>query len=405
MIQKSQSVRLEPLLVIAFLSLADTSFVSPILSAYARSIGASSFEAGLIVGIYPIVAIPATIFMGYLIDRVGRKKILAPLFIGDAISIYLYSLSQAPWQLMLVRALNSIFDSGIFPASISIFRDAISGRRVGRYMGLYWVFVSTAVAIGSSTATALVASMGFGVVFVLLSILMIFGLIASILARDVYPTSRARRDVSFSVLRGYLAKLVPSYIAAFALYISIGAVTGSLSSNLARYLGLDLRSAGVATGIYMAIASLIAIPANIVAGLISDRRGARSALSIGLAFLLVSMAVLSLRLDPAARYIAATAQGMAIAIVFVASSQIATDVPETARASSAAILSVMLLLGVAIGSPVTGYLAGSSSIAVGSITLFPSFLLPAILALVSIIAIAGLSEEQNGGTKQDGLAL
>lgn len=394
-----QPVRLEPLLVIAFLSIADTSFISPILASYATSIGASEFEAGLIVGVYSAVAIPATIIMGYVIDRVGRKKVLAPLFMGDAASIYLYSVSQDPWQLVLARILHAIFDSGVFPASLSIFREAISGMRIGRFMGLYWLFISTAIAIGSSTSSVLVARVGFKIVFMLLSILMIFGLVSSILAKDPYIAPRTRKGISFNALRGYLAALIPTYIAAFALYISIGAVVGSLSSNMIRYLGVDERSAGAATGIYMALATLTSIPANIVTGLVIDRRGARFSLNLGLVFLLASMLMLSLSIDPAARYVAAIVNGIAIAMVLVTSSGIVTNVPDPARASSAAIFNTMLLLGVAIGSPLSGYLAGTGPLMVGGTTIYASFILPAILALVSLM-IAIIKSITNNRGKQ-----
>lgn len=393
---RPQPVRLEPLLIIAFLSLADTSFISPILASYARSIGANEFEAGLIVGIYSLTAIPATIAMGYVIDRFGRKKILAPLFVGDAISIYLYSVSQTPWQLVLFRALHAVFDSGVFPASLSIFREAVSGKKIGRYMGFYWVFIAIAIVLGSSTSTALVALIGFRSVFVLLSILMILGLFSSMLAKEVYTTPKSRRDIGFSILRGYLAALAPAYIATFALYISLGAIVGSLPSNLIRYLGVDERSAGVATGIYMALATTIAIPANIAAGLIIDRRGARSSLILGLVFLLLSMIMLSLRIDPIVRYLSAIAHGIAIAMVLVAGSEIATNVPDAARGSSAAIFGTMLLLGVAIGSPLTGYLAGSPPIVIGSTTIYASYLIPAILTLASLLIVITTQQKVRG---------
>ncbi len=392
MTKESRSVRLEPLLVIAFLALADTSFIAPILSSYARSIGASDFEAGLIVGIYSFVAIPATIAMGYLIDRIGRK-ILVPLFIGDAVSIYMYSLSQTPWQLVSARVLHALFDSGVFPASLSIFRDAISGRRVGRYIGLYWFFVSIAIVLGSSMSAAMVARFGFRLVFIFLSILMVFGLIASLLVREIYLAPKARKDISFAALRDYLPVLIPSYIAAFALYISIGSVTGALSSNLIRYMGLDSRGAGVATGIYMAIASLVTMPVNILAGLAIDRRGPRFSLLIGLISLMISMSVLSIDIGTTARYISAILHGIAIAFILVAGSQIASEVPERARASSAAIFNTMLLLGVALGSPIAGHLAGLAFTAAGGLRIYLSFLLPAILGLISIAIVAILHRE------------
>ncbi|MEO0217988.1 MAG: MFS transporter, partial [candidate division WOR-3 bacterium] len=73
--------RLESIIMIfvGFVGVLDTSFMIPIISIYAKSLGVSDFEAGFIAGFYSIVAIPSSIIAGILVDRFGRKR---TLFIG-----------------------------------------------------------------------------------------------------------------------------------------------------------------------------------------------------------------------------------------------------------------------------------------------------------------------------------
>jgi len=383
-----ERTRLLALLVIAFLSLVDTSFIAPILSGYAKSLGAGDLEAGVVVGIYSLVAIPSTIAMGYFIDRVGRKVLLVPLFIGDAVSIYLYSLASNITQLLIARVLHAVFDSGVFPASLAVFREAIEGRMAGRYMGLYWVFISLGIILGSSTASILVIRAGFKPVFWIISALMILGLLASLYIREIYRIPSRGTPIGFSALGRYWGILIPAYLSAFILYISIGSIVGALSTNMIRYYSASDREAAAATGIYMAISTAAAIPANIAAGFIMDRRGAFFTASMGSLLLAISMAILALRLDIAARVVSALIHGSAMAMIFVSSSEIAVRVPEKARGSSAAIYNTMLLLGVAIGSPIAGYLT-SNPIYVEGQVIYTTYLAPAILsiALLAIMAI------------------
>lgn len=383
-----ERARLLALLVIAFLSIVDTSFIAPILSGYARSLGAGDFEASVAVGIYSAVAIPSTIAMGYLVDRVGRRKLLIPLFILDAVSIYLYSLASNIAQLIIARILHAIFDSGVFPASLALFRGAIEGKRVGRYLGLYWVFISLGIIVGSSTASIVVLRVGFKPVFWIVTFLMILGILASLYVREIYRIPARGAPIGFSALSGYWGVLIPAYLSIFILYISIGSITGALTLNLSRYYGFSEREASAATGVYMAISTAAAIPANIAAGFITERRGAFYTASIGSLLLAISMAILTLRLDLASRIVSALIHGSAMAMIFISSSEITVRVPEGARGSSSAIYSAMLLLGVAIGSPIAGYLAPLAINLEGQ-AIYTTYLPPTMLsiALLAIMAI------------------
>jgi MFS family permease len=376
-----QRARVAPLFIIAFLSLVDTSFISPVISSYTKSLGGGDFEAGLATALYSIVAIPATVAMGYVIDRIGRRRILIPLFIGDAFSLYMYSLASNVQQLMIARALHAIFDAGVFPASISIFREAITEKRVGRYMGLYWLFISLAIIVGSSTTHIMVLRLGYKPIFQLLAILMLIGFASSIAAREIYVPPARRGSISFSQLRGLWGKLIPAYLSALILYMGIGAITGSLSPNLIKYLGFTDRTGAAATATFMIISTAAALPSNMLAGYLIERRGRQQVLVLGGILLASSMTILSVNLSDLARNVSALLNGIALAMILVSSSEIAVDVPAPARGTSSAIYSSMLLVGVAVGSPLAGYLTERVSISLEGSTVYTSFLTPALLTI------------------------
>ncbi len=393
-----QRSRVAPLFIIAFLSLVDTSFISPVISSYTKSLGGGDFEAGLVTALYSIVAIPATIAMGYVIDKIGRRRILIPLFIGDAFSLYMYSLAFNVQQLMIARVLHAIFDAGVFPASISIFREAIAEKRVGRYMGLYWLFISLAIIVGSSTAHLMVLRLGYKPIFQLLAILMLIGFASSIVARELYVPPARRGSISFSQLRGLWGRLILAYLSALILYMGIGAVTGSLSPNLIKHLGFTDRMGAAATASYMIISTTAALPSNMLAGYLIERRGRQQVLAIGGILLASSMAILSVNLSDLARHVSALLNGIAIAMILVSSSEIAVSVPAPARGTSSAIYNSMLLVGVAIGSPLAGYLTERVSISIEGSTVYTSFLIPALLTIALTVLLVTYKPREGIGT-------
>ncbi|MEM3382870.1 MAG: hypothetical protein QXL52_06140 [Nitrososphaerales archaeon] len=52
----------------------------PVISAYAKFLGANEALAGLIAGLYSIVAIPASFTMGVFVDILGRRRALLLAF-------------------------------------------------------------------------------------------------------------------------------------------------------------------------------------------------------------------------------------------------------------------------------------------------------------------------------------
>jgi len=80
--------------IVTFLGFLDTHLLIPIIALYASELEASPVIIGLIIGLYSLTNTPANILFGRLIDRIGYKIPLIAGLIGDALSMFLYSLSR-----------------------------------------------------------------------------------------------------------------------------------------------------------------------------------------------------------------------------------------------------------------------------------------------------------------------
>lgn len=385
------------LYTVAFLALVDTSFIAPVISAYAQSLGASDALAGFIAALYSLAAIPASLLTGLLLDRFNRRLVVQVLFLLDALAIYSYSISRDPYQLMIARTAHAVFDSGVFPGSLSMFRDLVS-ERFGNRLSWYWIFVGSSILIGSSTSRLVVGSLGFEALFALLSILMLFGFAATASLGPMYRGFAARRGPGMGGLRtglrvsGRASVPIAAYLSAFTLYALIGSVIGGLSPVLITLYGFDERRAAVETATYQAVATLASLPMFTLVGRLVERglRTVLATLLAGASASLIASSALALSLDPMARLAASIVTGAAIASTLLPSSLLAVEVGGGVRGLSSAFYSMALLLGVIFAAPLAGWGASAGLVGVDGLRLHASFLPSAATSLTALLVLLAL---------------
>ena len=101
------------LLVCTLMDFIGFGVVMPILPFYAQSFGASPFEVGLLMGIFPLMGIVAPMIWGTLSDRIGRRPALLFNITGSALSYGVLSLSRSLSLLFLARALAGASSASI----------------------------------------------------------------------------------------------------------------------------------------------------------------------------------------------------------------------------------------------------------------------------------------------------
>ena len=120
--------------------------VMPILPRYAESLGATSWEIGLLVGIFSVTQLMTMPFWGHLSDRIGRKPILVISMLGTAIGYLVMASTRSMTVMMIGRALDGASGGsvGVIQASVSDIsqpqeRSSMMGR-LGAAYGLGFIF-------------------------------------------------------------------------------------------------------------------------------------------------------------------------------------------------------------------------------------------------------------------------
>ncbi|MCS7095059.1 MAG: MFS transporter [Thaumarchaeota archaeon] len=392
----TEAPRMWPLGSLGFVALLDTSMISPIIASQALLLGADRVLAATIAGSYSLVAIFTTMVAGYLVDKLGRRRLLAFGLLADLFLMLGYAFSVNPIQLFVVRVTHAVADSFVVPSALASIGDLFQ-RNLGRSLAIYWTFVAVAIIAGSGSASALVLRFGHSGVY-----LVVAGAITAtigLLRFGGYSLRenglRGRNPARFAIFTNVVPIAVAS-AAMLSMYLMVGGVIGTAPSMLIERAGLDERGAAAMVGVFMALSTGTAIPFFFAA----ERVASRVSPYVGVVIGLVAASASSYLLDTGfgARhlwYLSAVTFGVALSFVFLTSSYISVSLPATIRGTASGISQGMGLLGVVLGSLTSALLAGLH-LPVGTFTLIglPSLATAAVVVAV-IVRHRGIRKSEN----------
>lgn len=132
------------------------SVLIPVLPIYAKRLGASSVEVGLIVSLYAAAQLLFLPAWGWLSDRVGRRPVLLSSLCGTVMSFLLLALSDSLGMIYLARVLAGIFAASIGTAQAVVTDVTPEGERA-HGMGVIGAAFGLGFVVGPALGGALAA--------------------------------------------------------------------------------------------------------------------------------------------------------------------------------------------------------------------------------------------------------
>ncbi len=347
-------------LIITSLCFIDTHLLIPIIALYASTLGASAGMIGLIVGLYSITNIPANIVFGRIIDKRGFKRPLIMGLLGDAICMFCYSICRLPIQLAILRSFHGMTGGLAGPATMSVAAEHAAEGQRGRKMGLYGISLAIASLVGYGMSGVLASQLGYKSVFYFGSALLFIGMLLAFAMPQDKVIGKPEVGISareqLKKIGGLFHRkgLITSYCSIFALYFAFGGVV-TLLPLYVKGLGMEAFHVGMLLTIFVAMFILFQFPS----GAMSDKIGRWIPTITGLAFCIISLAILPEFGTFTALAAIMALYGVGYALVFPSISALVADytVPEE-RGMATGIFHALLTAGVAIGAPVMGGVAG-----------------------------------------------
>lgn len=145
------------LCLICFFLLADQNLMAPNLTKIARDFGMSDLERDTLLGGrialgFWLLGGVVTLFIGYLTDKLSRKKVFLAVVLVGEIPCLLTAFAQNYTQLFILRAFTGIGIGGVLPITNSLMGDMFSKRNRTTIFGIINVAGGLGIAVGQMVA-------------------------------------------------------------------------------------------------------------------------------------------------------------------------------------------------------------------------------------------------------------
>ncbi len=342
--------------LVALVAFMDLFMGFPIISTYARSVGAAEAMRGFIVGIYSASNLVGNVGAGLLLDRVNRKWLIVAGLLTTAALLFAYALVDSPERLLALRILHGLAAGVLAPGAFAMIADYTDDDQHTRSMGLSGALIAAAAVIGPllsvgvrDAADSFIAVFAASGIFMLISALAFIALVpsaaptrANAVPRDEPP--RFSRNIF--IARVYLGVLAMAF--AFGCLINL--------------LPIALEDAGAApriAGIAIATLSLAGMAIMVSPLQRSIRENSRArAIAFGLALLAISNVALGLFGDSAlmlAVFPSMLIFGIGFGLLFPAlNASVAAGTADGNRGAAFGIFYAIYSLGAALGAYLPG---------------------------------------------------
>jgi MFS family permease len=336
---------------IVFISFFDYQSSLPIIAPFAQSMGASVALIGIIVGAYSALNLVGNLGAGYWIDRVGRKLPLITGLVVVGIVLLCYPFVRDASMLLFLRALHGLGASLVSPASLAYIGDAAAQGARARAMALYGSAIGLTSMFAPPFAGAVRDRLGFGAVFLILSVMMFAVAVAAVvLVNERYQRTDKPSASALSLLRH--PRLILSYVSAFCLLFSLGTLIVFLP-----LMGQSMNITSARVGFWFAGFGLAAIIIQLVLGRLSDRIGREQVMVGGFGLIVLALVILSTTQDWETTLSVMAVYGIGFGTLFPAMTALLADETDAAsRGTASGIYTAVYSLGAAAGTGSAGVL-------------------------------------------------
>lgn len=378
--------------VVLFLAFVDVFALLPTVAPHIEGLGAGPAGIGLAVGAYSAANLPANIVGGILVDRHGRRIVTIIGLVAAAVTVAAYALATSVAGFILVRLLHGVAGGILVPAVFAAAGDRARRGAEGRAFGRLGAVIGSAAVIAPATAGAVRQATGTDTVFLGVAALLLLGAVVAYVGvhdapieRPRTPAARAARPQAMRALL-QVAPIRRALLGTVVLTAAVGVLAGFLPGT-AEALGAPASAVGGLFTAYAVVAAALML--SPVAGRV-DRSGADGPLALGLLTLGVALLVLSLAPSLAVAVIGSAVFGAGYGLVFpaVTAATSSSSTVET-RGRAFGLFNVAFSLGLAVGPPLIGTLAGA-------VPAIDPFVPTAVLAVAAALVIAAASRGERG---------
>jgi len=350
---------------VPFIMVLGNSMLIPVLPQMQKELGISQFQASLVISLFSIPAGIVIPFAGFLSDRIGRKKVIAPALIiygigGIIAGIAALLMKNAYWLIISGRILQGIGAAGTAPVAMALAGDLFTGKERSKALG----YIEASNGMGkvvSPVLGSLIGLIAWFATFFMFPVLTVPAALAVWLLIKEPSTQRQVQGI------GQYLSSVKNIFANKAAYLLTAFLTGSLALMLlfgilfflSDYLETSLKLFGAKKGLVLAIPVLFMSTTSLATGAVIKKKVPLMKKMVigGLGLITLSLALLPFFRSPWANVAIMAVTGIGVgSILPCLNTMITSSASITQRGMITSLYGGVRFFGVAAGPPLFGVL-------------------------------------------------
>ncbi|MCU6710003.1 MFS transporter [Paenibacillus sp. J5C_2022] len=340
---------------IVFFSFFDLFSQLPVMSTFATSVGATSFIAGFVIGIYSLSNTLGNIISGIMTDKTGPFKILMAGLVLSSASLLLYHLVDQPAVLIAVRIIHGFVAGLIVPAAFTFSANTTQKNQQGKKVANIGSFVGLAAVIGPAFSGIMASKTSVPAVFTFVAVLgFSLAILSAIFLGKHEPVKKTEDNASRMTGSFMNAGVLKAFGGAFFLMFSQGVIAYLLPLHV-QELGYDSRMSGMLMSTFGIIAIIVfVLPTN----RIFDRVAPSLTMGAGMGLMGISQLLISQSGTSPALYSVLALYGIGFAFLFPSiNTMLIQSTPPELRGKAYGYFYAFFSLGVVAGATVLGWLS------------------------------------------------
>ncbi|RKP58170.1 MFS transporter [Cohnella endophytica] len=331
----------------------------PILPLHMETIGGTSSEIGIVMGIFTVTAILIRLFTGFFADKIGIKSLLVIGGIICLVATGLYDVAMVVVWLIMFRLLHGVGFGIATTLYGTAAADMIPPSRMGEGMGYFGLSNTIAVSIGPFIGVILFEHAGYDIAIVIATAFLVISSFFNIIMKipRSAPAHKQNTPVEKFVAEPFLSRLVNRQ----ALFPSLlGMLSGFGFGAIISFIALFGKEAGLANiGYFFLVTSIFEVLVRFVSGKIFDAKGPFWVIVPSAFLTCLATVMLSYATNMGTMLGAAAVFGIGFGALFPAlQAWIINRVEPNARTSATATFFNLFDIGIAGGAALLGLVAG-----------------------------------------------
>ncbi|MCQ6254299.1 MAG: MFS transporter [Methanocaldococcus sp.] len=329
--------------------------IAPLLAIFAKLLGATNSEVGIIFGVFALFRTISQIPVGILSDIFGKKPfiVIGTFFYG--VFTLMYNIVGSVLGLLIIRSITGFFSAFVTPIAGSYVANLAPKERLGEYMGIFNASINLGFAIGPFIGGFLADMYGIKTPFYICGFLAILASIIALIKLEELPI---KREVEININKLFSIEFLKNKV--FLLSFIINILTIMCNASIIAYLAIYAVSFKITltqVGFMIASTNILSALLQRYMGKLFDKFGI---ITIILGIIILSIGLYSISVSSEFLTLISSLIDVALGLSMIGTSALSLairDIPPQRKGEAMGLFTTSINIGMFFGAVIFGIMA------------------------------------------------